>query len=86
MYNKSIILIFCLFTVFGYSQNSTFKVSGYITDKSTKDPLEFVNILCSETKTGSVTDSLGFFVITEDQKQYQLKRLMMTLIKTFQTF
>jgi len=63
MYNKLLTLIISLFVFNAYGQVETLTVNGYVNDQSTGEPLEFVNVLCTETKTGSVTDSFGFFSI-----------------------
>ena len=65
MYNKLLIFFLSLFVLNGYGQTETLNVKGYIKDQSTGEPLEYVNIICNETKTGSVTDSFGFFIISD---------------------
>ncbi len=56
-----LIIIILLFSIFGLAQNS---VSGYITDVQDDEPLVGVNIYIPDLSTGTVTDTNGFYQIT----------------------
>lgn len=45
------------------AQNCHLAISGYVKDRGTGIPLEFVSIFIEETETGAVSDSTGYFVI-----------------------
>jgi len=44
--------------------NNTFKISGYVTDRETKEPLIGADIVLSSTKFEESTDIEGFFSIS----------------------
>ena len=62
MYNKHLFsLLFFLFSINGFSQNCSLKLTGQVTDADTGEGLEFVNIFVQETQSGVSTDSVGYF-------------------------
>ena len=46
-------------------QQCELNISGYVIDSGSDEPLEYVNIIVSETGTGATTDSTGFFRIND---------------------
>ncbi|MFA8449753.1 MAG: DUF5686 family protein [Bacteroidales bacterium] len=56
-----LILVFCMFHATGKAQET--KIIGKITDRETKEPLPFVNLLLKNTSVGTTTDFNGDFVI-----------------------
>ena len=62
MLNKMTTLFLCL-SIGSIVLAQSGKVSGVVTDKTTKDALPGVNILVEGTTTGASTDVDGFYVI-----------------------
>lgn len=59
---KNLAVISFLFTLFaGFATGQTHTVSGYVTDKATRETLIGAAIVIKETKQGVVTDNNGFF-------------------------
>ena len=69
--SKFLLILFCLFTAFGFAQKpegKEFKVTGTVIDKETKQPLEYATIAFfskhqNKIVTGGITDSKGNFSI-----------------------
>ncbi|HFE64562.1 MAG TPA: hypothetical protein ENK14_09150, partial [Caldithrix sp.] len=59
---KRLVLVFLLLPLFVFAQSSG-KVTGVVTDKSTGDPLPGVNVIVEGTTLGASTDIDGYFVI-----------------------
>lgn len=61
-----IYLLFIVFfiPVFGFSQNCSLTISGYIKDSDTGLPLETVNVYINSTSKGTSTDSRGSFLFS----------------------
>lgn len=53
------ILVLIIFPITIFSQS----LSGFVFDKSNNKPLEYANIYIPELKTGTATNSLGYFII-----------------------
>ena len=56
-------LVICIFT--SVTAQPTHQIKGVVIDKSTRQPLEFINVLIIGTDRGSVTDSVGHFIIDD---------------------
>ena len=56
-------LVICIFT--SVTAQPTHQIKGVVIDKSTHQPLEFINVLIIGTDRGSVTDSVGHFIIDD---------------------
>ena len=54
-------ILVLLIPLLGTAQECNHALSGYVTDEGTEEPLVFVNILVMETQTGTISDSTGFF-------------------------
>ena len=67
MYNSILTAFLLVFLpVFAFpQQNCSLKLSGFIADSGTDMPLEVASIYISETGTGAITDSSGFFQIND---------------------
>ncbi|MDA8693528.1 carboxypeptidase-like regulatory domain-containing protein [Saprospiraceae bacterium] len=64
MWNRVLILSISILTVVSVNaQDCDIKLSGYIYDAGTKEPLEFANVFIEEELSGSATDSLGYFEV-----------------------
>ena len=69
--SKFLLILFCLFTAFGFAQKpegKEVKVTGSVIDEETKQPLEYATIaffskLQNKIITGGITDSKGNFSI-----------------------
>lgn len=69
--SKFLLILFCLFTAFGFAQKpegKEVKVTGTVIDKETKQPLEYATIaffskLQNKIITGGITDTKGNFSI-----------------------
>ena len=69
--SKFLLILFCLFTAFGFAQKpegKEVKVTGTVIDKETKQPLEYATIAFfskhqNKIVTGGITDSKGNFSI-----------------------
>lgn len=59
----SAMLVICIFT--SVTAQPTHQIKGVVIDKSTRQPLEFINVLIIGTDRGSVTDSVGHFIIDD---------------------
>ncbi len=57
-----LLVVICLFVLNnGLSQKT--KVSGVVTDKETNEPLPFVKVYFQDTKSATISDSIGYYVI-----------------------
>jgi iron complex outermembrane receptor protein len=64
MWSKIIILIFAVLIASSINaQECDIKLSGYIYDAGTKEPLEFANVFIEEELSGSSSDDLGYFEV-----------------------
>ena len=54
-----------LFTLIVYPVTAQNIISGYVTDKKTGEPLEFVNVYLPEHSKGTQTDINGYFQLKE---------------------
>ena len=59
------LLLFCNITISFLLAQPVHQVKGTVIDKSSRQPLEFINVLITGTGMGSVTDSIGHFTIEE---------------------
>jgi hypothetical protein len=59
--------IFFFITLTGFSQNTT-TISGYVKGKS-EEPIKGVNIVLEKTQLTAITDSLGYFKISNVNTQ-----------------
>jgi hypothetical protein len=66
------ILLFTLFSFFQLSAQ-TYTVRGKITDRRTKEPLAFVNVVYGEGNLGTTTNIDGVFQLKTTNKELQLK-------------
>lgn len=70
------LLLSALFSVSVYAQNSG-KLSGYVRDAQTKEPLPGVNVVIKDTKLGASTDSKGYyFILNVSPGKYEVKASM----------
>ena len=63
---QRIVVVLCLFWLFLsgiYGQN--YQMKGTVIDRSTRQPLEFVNVLVVGLGTGASTDAEGNFTISK---------------------
>ena len=60
--NTAIFFLFCLLTVHGQSER--FTISGYVREAVSGESLIGVNIYLSDHKTGTVTNTYGFYSLT----------------------
>lgn len=81
---KKILLLFfntlILTAIFGsgisFAQNSG-KISGYVRDSKTKEPLPGVNVVIKDTRLGASTDSKGYyFILNVNPGLYEVKASM----------
>lgn len=63
MYYRNTILSFILIIFYTSAFAQQFKLSGYVVDSSTQEPLAFVNILVNDSKQGGMTDIDGHFTL-----------------------
>ena len=62
---RKLLVISILFTHFiGTSIGQTYTVSGYVTDKETRETLIEASVMIKDAKQGVITDNNGFFSIT----------------------
>lgn len=64
-----VVLFFSSYVLFAQD----YKVSGYVIDSATHEPLAFVNILLNEGIAGGMTDIDGYFNLRSDQPVTKLK-------------
>lgn len=65
-YNRSLLSIFILISpLLLISQSCSLTISGRVTDVHHGDPLQAVTIYIQETQSGAITDSLGYYQITD---------------------
>ncbi|MDP3682734.1 MAG: TonB-dependent receptor, partial [Ignavibacteria bacterium] len=71
----SFVVTFLFLVLSNYAiANNKGTITGKVIDKSTKQPIQYVNVLVVGTKFGSVTDSTGKYTINGiDENIYQLK-------------
>ncbi|KAF0140963.1 MAG: TonB-dependent receptor plug [Stygiobacter sp.] len=71
----SFVVTFLFLVLSNYAiANNKGTITGKVIDKSTKQPIQYVNVLVVGTKLGSVTDSTGKYTINGiDENIYQLK-------------
>ncbi len=55
------------------AQEEGFYVTGRVTDDQTGEPIEFVNIVVSNTNSGTTTSELGEFILQVSQLPYELE-------------
>ncbi len=58
-----ITLFFVLLSTLGLAQDCQIKLEGLVTDKGTRAPLSFVNVILQELGKGAITDDDGAFVV-----------------------
>jgi hypothetical protein len=56
--NQVLFIIVCLFSINIVFAQKT-KVSGVVTDKESNEPLPFVKVYFQDTKSSTISDSLG---------------------------
>lgn len=66
MYSKQVALcaLFLTFFLRFYGQTCDIKVTGFVFDLRSNDPISFANIYIKEAEIGAVTDSAGYFELT----------------------
>jgi len=74
---KSFILLFCILS-FTNGQNSFGRISGYLQDAATGEPLMYANVVLEGTNIGTASDNQGYYVITNiPPGEYAIKVMMM---------
>jgi len=69
---RSLYLLFCFFTLFGFSQEK-FTLSGSVTDKSSNETLIGANIIVHTLQTGAISNEYGFYSLTLGKGVYEFQ-------------
>ena len=69
---RSLYLLFCFFTLFGFSQEK-FTLSGSVTDKSSNETLIGANIIVHTLQTGAISNEYGFYSLTLGEGVYEFQ-------------
>ena len=73
---KIIILFICITCLF--AQSNFGRISGYLKDASTGEPIMYANVILEGTEIGTASDNHGYFVITNiPTGEHNLKIMMM---------
>jgi hypothetical protein len=75
--SKKIIILF-IFINYLFAQSDFGRISGYLKDASTGEPIMYANVILEETDIGTASDNHGYFVITNiPTGEHNLKIMMM---------
>jgi hypothetical protein len=69
---RSLYLLFCFFTLFGFAQEK-FTLSGSVTDKSSNETLIGANIIVHTLQTGAISNEYGFYSLTLGKGIYEFQ-------------
>jgi outer membrane receptor for ferrienterochelin and colicin len=72
VYTRIIHIILCIFCVSAVFSQNKFTVSGYITEKGSKENLPGVTVYIPKLKTGTSSNSYGFYSITLPKDSFDL--------------
>ena len=65
MKKRFLFILFCFCLLATITAQPVHQIKGTVIDKTSRKPLEFINVLITGTGMGSVTDSIGHFTIEE---------------------
>lgn len=75
--SKKIILLL-IWTTSLFAQSNFGRISGYLKDASTGEPIMYANVVLEGTDTGTASDNHGYFVITNiPPGEYNIRIMMM---------
>lgn len=57
-------ILFILYVLVSFAADEATEISGYVYDKSTNEPMPFVNIWVKGTTRGTITDMNGYFILS----------------------
>lgn len=75
MHRRRISFFILLLCVVAHLFAAEYQIKGIVIDKSTRQPLEFVNVLVVGLGIGASTDSEGHFTITQVHRESTVYRL-----------
>ena len=65
MKKRFLFILFCFCLLATITAQPVHQIKGTVIDKTSRKPLEFINVLITGTGMGGVTDSIGHFIIEE---------------------
>ncbi len=71
------LLIFLLWSALGYTQNTSFTISGYVQDNTSGERLPGAVVYCPKTSNGTQTNPYGFFtlMLTPESKGIEVSHI-----------
>lgn len=69
---KNVLLLFSLLTLSGFSQQTRYTLSGYVSEAGSGELLIGVNIYVPVLKSGTVSNAYGFYSITLPEGKYRI--------------